>query len=280
MSMAVPDRDAGSAALTPPAGHSDAAGAPATCRLCGVLLAGAYCGACGQPSSRARRSIRETLLGQSGRLLHTLRLLLTRPGELAMEIDEGRDRDSLKPLTLLFHLMAAFFLISTFTGFGVTAVLDLGVGFAQGWVDAAIAHMGVPRDLGMERLQHRFQTVYTLFMPLDALAVGGAFILTHRRAPKPWIVPVAAGLHYRCFTLLWLGGLLWGLRAAGLRAYASGPVLLVEYLVGATYVSLMLRRMYGEPWLPTIAKGMFALLCGSAVANTLIFAAVYIVTHV
>jgi hypothetical protein len=43
---------------------------------------------------------------------------------------------------------------------------------------------------------------------------------------------------------------------------------------------LMLRRIYGEPWVPTVAKGMFALFCGSLVANTLIFTAVYLVTHV
>ncbi len=33
--------------------------------------------------------------------MHTLRLLLTRPGELARETDECRDRDAIRPLTLL-----------------------------------------------------------------------------------------------------------------------------------------------------------------------------------
>ena len=45
------------------------------------------------------------------RLAYTLRRLLTRPGELAREIDEGRDRRAMRPLTLLLNLIPLFFLL-------------------------------------------------------------------------------------------------------------------------------------------------------------------------
>ncbi len=249
------------------------------CSHCGQPLVAAYCAACGQPSSSARRPLRDTLLGQTGRFFHTLRTLVTRPGELAVEIDQCRDRDSLKPLTMLFHLMAAFFLVSGYTGFGVQAVLELGYPLFQGWADAAVAAMGVPFPLGVERLQHRFQTVYTIFLPVVALAMGGLIALTHRRAGKPWIVPVAAGIHYECFTLLWLGALLCTLRALGLRAYASGPVLALQFTVGCAYIMLMLRRIYREAWGRALATALFALVATGVLANGLIFAAFYIATH-
>jgi hypothetical protein len=79
------------------------------------MLAGPFCQNCGQPSAAVRRALREVFAGQNGRLIHTLQIILTAPGELAREIDEGRDSASMRPLTLLFHLAAFFFLVSTFT---------------------------------------------------------------------------------------------------------------------------------------------------------------------
>src|SRR3982751_672995 len=82
------------------------------CRLCGAELTGPYCQACGQPSLAVRRTFGDAITGQTGRLLHTLRVLITEPGGLAREIDEARDRRSMRPAALLTNLIAVFFLLA------------------------------------------------------------------------------------------------------------------------------------------------------------------------
>ena len=72
------------------------------CRACTAPLAGPFCQNCGQPSASARRTVREVLAGQGGRLLHTLRIIVTQPGELAREIDEvGINPFGLSPMQIV-----------------------------------------------------------------------------------------------------------------------------------------------------------------------------------
>ena len=88
----------------------------APCASCGTRRLGPWCHACGQASRDAPRSFREVFTGQTGKIAYTLKRLLLRPGELAREIDEGRDRRAMRPLTLLLNLIPLFFLLGGGTG--------------------------------------------------------------------------------------------------------------------------------------------------------------------
>ena len=182
-------------ASLPPAGP----GVGARCRACGSALAGAYCHRCGQPGPAARLRLAEALLGHSGRFLHTLRLLLTRPGELARETDECRDRDAIRPLTLLLNVVALFFLLSAFTDFRLQAFerQDETGRLAQALQRYAAA-AGVGREVYVERVERRFQSVYTLLLVASVGVYAALLWLTHRRTRKSWIVHVAAAVHYAC----------------------------------------------------------------------------------
>lgn len=142
---------------------------PAACRLCGAALAGPYCHSCGQASVAAQRSFREVLMGQSGRLLHTLRLLLTRPGELAREIDEGRDRLSLRPLTLLLNLIPLFFLLGG--GPGGFNARTLMSGDDTGTMVATLAHLAQEQGIAPALLEERMGKT------ILAMAAGAAVSL-------------------------------------------------------------------------------------------------------
>src|SRR3954470_12693356 len=83
-----------------------APGLPPTCRVCGTTLVGPWCHGCGQASGAVQRRFGEALFGQTGKLLRTLKFLLQKPGELAAEIDENRDRNSLRPGLLLTNIAA------------------------------------------------------------------------------------------------------------------------------------------------------------------------------
>lgn len=243
------------------------------CRNCGTTLAGPFCHECGQGSPRARRTLAELLTGQTGRFLHTLKLLLLQPGELAREIDEGRDRRSMRPLTLLFHLIALFFLLSGVTGFGTRAIEQAD---PSGAIAAAIERhadaAAVPAELYRERLERRFETAYTLALPLIALSIALVIGLLHRRWVKPAAVTVAAGIQYLCFAFLWLAAWLTLLRILGIQAYGLSPVLLVELGVSVTYMTLMLRRIYDQRTPLALAKSVAIVAVSGAINNLVLYA--------
>ena len=251
-------------------------GAPQACRVCGTMLAGPYCQSCGQPSVAVRRTLREVLTGQTGRLAHTLRIILTAPGELAREVDEARDRPSLRPLTLLFHLAALFFLVSTFTGFGVAAIERAHSGGSlAASIDRRAAESHAGAMLYRERLEHRFQAIYTVFVPLIALSYGGVIGMLHWRR-KPWPVPIAGGIQYLCFIYLFLG-VVWALaRAAGLNPFGLSPGQIIVVLVGLAYATLTQRRIYAERWTPAALKGAVVVVVGAAVHNFMMIATLYL----
>ena len=245
----------------------------ARCGVCGAALAGRYCQNCGQPSPAARRTLRVVLAGQYGRLGHTLVNILARPGELAREVDTGRDHLSLRPMTLMFHLAAFFFLAATFTGFGVDAILraDPSGEFRSELARHAAAAAVDPALYG-ERLEHRFEAIYTLFVPIVALSYGVTMGLLHWRR-KPWIVPLVAGIQYLCFVYLFLALLLTLARRAGVDPYGFWPLQVASASIGAFYAAAAQRRIYDERWPTAAAKGVVVVAVGIVVHNFMLVAA-------
>ena len=76
---------------------STAAALPADCANCGAPLNGRYCPACGQKAASPNVSLHEffheafhEFAHVDGKIVQTLRLLLTRPGQLTREFLDGR----------------------------------------------------------------------------------------------------------------------------------------------------------------------------------------------
>lgn len=93
------------------------------CRNCGAALAGPYCAQCGQHDRPPDPTLRELAadgvqqaIDVDGRLLRSIRLLLTRPGFLAAELFAGRRASYVSPfrLYLVFSLIA--FTAAAFVG--------------------------------------------------------------------------------------------------------------------------------------------------------------------
>ena len=90
---------------------------------CGQVLSGAYCSACGQESRIQTPTVGEFVrefvqdqMALEGKLLRTLKLLLTRPGALTLDYISGRRQCYIRPLRLYLALSVVFFAISGLVG--------------------------------------------------------------------------------------------------------------------------------------------------------------------
>ena len=249
--------------------------APPVCAACGAARGGPYCQSCGQASVDAPRSFGEVLTGQTGKLVYTLRNLLLHPGELAREIDEGRDRRAMRPLTLLLNVVAFFFIVGGGAG-GFSARTFLTNDLVQG-IPALRAQGGAPgsaeRARFDERLEHRFQSIYSLLVVVQTLAYGVALGVVERRKRKIWLVHFAAATHYMCFSVL-VATIVFGAgRLAGVDATRQLSLGFVMYAIVLVYMSLMLRRVYRDGPALAIGKALGVLLFGYVVAIVLTFSA-------
>jgi hypothetical protein len=245
--------------------------------MCGAVLVGAWCHACGQPSRSVPRTFRETLLGQTGRLLHTLLLLVIRPGELAREIDEARDRRSMRPASLLLNLIAFFFIVGGGAG-GFTAAAIIARD-ASGVMARTVAERaerrGIERSVFDERVEQRFRAAYSLLVPvLSSLAYAFMIGLVERGRRKAWLVHFAAAIQYLCATFV-VAALLFGVgRLAHVSVIEEPWVQVAVLVVLATYMVAMLMRVYGDRPVVAVAKAAAVLAVGGAVDAALSYAAI------
>jgi Protein of unknown function (DUF3667) len=98
---------------------SDLSSGGALCLNCGEPIAGAFCSVCGQRVLPPRPSLRELLhealaefSGWDGKLAATLRLLITRPGQLTIDFLDGRRVRYITPLRLYLSVSVVYFLLS------------------------------------------------------------------------------------------------------------------------------------------------------------------------
>jgi hypothetical protein len=241
------------------------------CAACATPRIGPYCHACGQASTDAPRSFGEVLTGQSGKVVYTLRNLLLHPGELAREIDEGRDRRAMRPLTLLLNLVAIFFVLGGGPhGFSAHAFLSSGPDPA---IDALHIQRGAPgsaeRARFDERLEHRFQSFYSLLVVVQTLAYGVGIAFLERRKRKPWLVHFAAATHYMCVSVLVATLAFGGARLLHVDMAHQLPLGLLMYAIVITYMTLMLRRAFDDPLRWAIPKALGLAAYGYVVAMVL-----------
>jgi hypothetical protein len=101
-----------------PAAEAQAA-AVQDCRNCGAALAGPYCSACGQEARIETPTVGEFVrefvqdqMALEGKLLRTLKRLVTRPGVLTVDYLSGRRQCYIRPLRLYLAASVVFFAVS------------------------------------------------------------------------------------------------------------------------------------------------------------------------
>ena len=160
------------------------------CRNCGAALAGAYCADCGQKAEPPNPSfhhlwhdLSHELLHVDGKIVESVRLLLTKPGFLTCEHFAGRRARYVTPLRL--------YLIFSVVYFGVLAIMPADAGRRSGFnveltqsknetaaefenelKQAGFASQEEARRAGNEAVLHRIPQAMFVLVPFFALLVS------------------------------------------------------------------------------------------------------------
>jgi hypothetical protein len=136
-----------------------------------------------------------------------------------------------------------------------------------------------------ERLDRRFNSIYTLLVIVIVGARALAARLTHPRHPAKWSVHFVFALHLTAWAFIVTLAYLVVLRLLGARfgpfgaAGASGPGAVLLGLVELwqwSYVALAFRRVYGDRWFAASMKSIVMVAVGLLVSNALIFVALWL----
>ena len=254
------------------------------CLNCATPLVGPFCSQCGQRAIPPHPTVRELagdaigeLSGWDGKLVETLRLLITRPGELTRRFLDGRRVRYVSPIRLYLGCSLAYFLVASAApnlqpssqaavSVGGVSICVWTPGRATGELtpaerDSALAVIGRSSALIRPVLRRVFEDPEGFrrsmleSMPrvlFALLPVFGAIVaLFYRRRPYPEHLYFA--LHAHAFVFLALA-LSEASKFSGSLTIATviGSAAMLWLLI---YAALALRRAYGGSVGMTLVKG-------------------------
>ncbi len=253
----------------------------AGCPNCGAELSvgDRYCRNCGQhlrdSSARALWPLLKSSLAEAtdldGRVLGTLRLLLTRPGFLCREYQQGRRQRYLTPIGVFLLANLIYFLAPSLTDFNVTLRDQITLQVYSEWIAAWVREAATAYPGGMQSMAAAYQEVANDFAPammivhvpmLAAVSLLLAFNRNHYYADH-----VVATLHLFAFLMLYYAALPYLVEPLLQLLNGVSPVALPVWSLAVSlqflYVPLLLRGAFGYSWLrliPTTAIYLVALL--------------------
>lgn len=278
--LTAPEAESAAAPPAPPAAIAVPAIVGETCPSCGAAVAGEWCAACGERQLREEqfsarnflREVREELLELDGRVLRSLRLLVTRPGFLTLEALQGRRRLYLGAFRMY---LAAFALLTL-----VSPLMTEQAEQREQKADALTAQLArLVHAIALRRhtsdasakqalmdatLQH--ESWISVAIPL--LFAVFLFAVFHRR--RRWFGEhLLFATHWATFNyvfglaifpLQYVGGLVGG-GVAGKVAVLVVYLVSTGWLVG--YMALSFRRVYGGGRGASVAWGLLLVTCFS-----------------
>lgn len=245
-------------ATTPAAWH---------CPSCNQTVASSFCPHCGErPLSPPDFTVKglaaqllKTIAGLDGRVLRSLRRLITQPGSLTNAYVAGERKPLVGPFQLFFLTNFAFFIVQSLTHTKIfSSTLDSHL-HHQDWSDTAqrllTRHLQAAHDT-IERFAPLFDQAVVLnakaFVILMVVPFALLLPLVFFRSRRPFAVHMAFALHLYAMLLLLFCAALGVVAIDVLRGGAglASPVMdnaltLVNLVVCAVYLYLAIGRVYG-----------------------------------
>jgi hypothetical protein len=238
------------------------------CGNCDATLAGPFCSQCGEKKLSADdysiRHLAEEALGEFAhfdtKFLRTLKVLLTKPGEISRAHFHGGRSRYTKPLTLFVIINVIFFLFQPHTGllrFGYASYM--GNAHYKSMVQSHLLETREPEQTYSVRfdanLQDQKKSLLIVSVPVLALVMGLFFVGARRTYAEHLIFSVqvyAFLLIYLPLAVLLLAPVFWALGAVGptaaplLSALRAEVAIVTITVAGLTiYIYHGLQRAYG-----------------------------------
>jgi hypothetical protein len=271
-----------------------ASAAPRSCLNCGALITGSFCSECGQRAIDPDPTLREFLhdaaegfLNWDGKLLGTLRLLVTSPGALTREYLAGRRVRFISPLRVYLTCSFLYFFVKAMVPDAPLQIRATSSTGADGAPQATSVQIGVVavqqsderesirelEKLSKQRglsgtFYRRFAAalrdksklsagmaantprVMFILVPLYAALVGVVFRRRRMRYPQH----LAFALHVHAFLFLAL------LLTLATRLLKNGPIeavfVLTSFTLAASHLVLATRRVYDVSTRGAIARSV------------------------
>jgi hypothetical protein len=264
---------------------TEAAATP-TCANCGAELTGEWCAECGQ-ESMAGHSARRRLRRQWERVRHSIWALLVHPGLLTAEFRDGQRARSIAPWRLAFNTITLFFVLSFVTDFHVANFpRQDATGTLAGAIGAAAQEAKVDEATFAERVDRRFNAIFTALLVVSIAVSAALARLTHLRRRESWGVHFVFALHLTAWSFIANVVYYLAMRLLGLASYAttsdphvrnSGLVLLAAVLLWQfSYVLLAFRRAYADGWTAAGSKAAVMVGVGLLANNALAILALHL----
>ncbi len=257
----------------------------AECVTCGKPLAGTYCWNCGEKRLEEHdyslkhfvKHAIEAFTHVDANFFRSVRLLLTKPGSLTFEYLVGRRKFHIGPLQLFLLVNVLYFLLQPLIGWNnLTTSLATHLNdefyspLARRFVEGAMAKT----NMGLTEFEQKFdqisvthaKSMVILMVPMLAIVLA----LVYRRARKYYVEHLVFSLHFFAFwliittVLLVLTELVINLSSGsqipiGWQAieFASSSA---AFLVSTWYFGSGGRRVYDEPLVPALVKGVISAL--------------------
>lgn len=234
------------------------------CLNCGAELGGPFCQSCGQKAASVHlgfgavlHEITHEFLHLDGKIFRTLKVLVTRPGQLTKDLVEGHRSRYITPLRLYLTASILFFFLFTAlpgggaSAFNVTYTNESSSGFTFRTGPRTEAEQAAADPVRRDQISGRVLTnlprAVFVVMPLSALLT----LAFYRRRQPFYVAHLYYAVHVHAFAFL-AGSLVLLLSRGGRVAeIAAMPVFFSVFL----YHFLALHRFFGESWLRTLWKG-------------------------
>jgi hypothetical protein len=246
------------------------------CPTCERAVSTPYCPTCGERPLFARELTYRGLFDQlvqaltsiDGRLVRSLRYLVSRPGSLTMAYLHGQRKAYVGPVSLFLIANALFFASESLTGGRVFTTPLEGHLQTQPWSRAAeslVTHRLEARQMARDVYAPVFNRAVGLnarsLIVLMALAFAAAVSIVFVRSGRPPVTHAVFSLHFYAFLLLlfcvataipgvdqWLGGAGW----ASERLDDALSICLL--LASAIYLSVATAEVYGVHGISRVFK--------------------------
>jgi hypothetical protein len=259
--------------------------ANSTCPSCGSPAIGRYCAQCGERFLRAQdfdlrhflsEHVAHEMLEFDGKLPRTLRVLLTQPGQLALDYVAGRRKPYVSPFRLyLVTFLLHIFLLSLMATHSETMPELAKMFDPSGLLDHLMASRSSidwsssqPREHFLERV-HWISQALTLLVFLGVAGIQSLLLIKlHRR----YLEHLSLALNVSAFYLVLsvagdIAAALFWHGEMEQAAYAIGSWVAITAL--PLYWCLSARRFYRVGWLAAIAVGILVTIGTALLATAL-----------